>query len=209
MNIIPDSGIFYPNSFVRVVLLSLEDILGKNGVKSILNLANQPGYIENYPPENMNSEFDIAHYSMIIAALDELYGVRGAKILATRAGHAIFKESVKTIGDPFGITSESFQSKPMEEKIEGGLAYVRAVITGKKPAPMPRTDDNQFLFSVQLCPVCWGRTTDTPRCFLTTGLLREAIRWATGGTVVPVTQVKAHSCGDATCDYVIPTQPNN
>jgi hypothetical protein len=206
---IPVSGYTYPNIFIRIFLLSLEDVAGENGVKTILNLADQSDLIGNYPPANMDSEFDIAHYSMIIAALDELYGVRGAKILATRAGHAVFNESFKAIGDPFGINSESYQSKTVEEKIECGLAYVLAAFTGKKPSSIPRTDDNHFLFSVQLCPVCWGRTTDTPRCFLTSGLLREAIRWATGGLLVPVTQVKAHSCGDATCDYVIPIKPNS
>lgn len=207
MRNIPASGIFYPNNFIRILLLSLEDVAGKNGVKAILNMAGQSNMIGNYPPANMEGEFDFARYSMIIAALDDLYGNKGSQILSMRAGEAIFAESLEMIGDPLDIHSESYQSKPLTEKIEAGLCLVHSVVTKTKSTSMPRSDDGQFLYSVQHCPVCWGRTTTTPRCFLTAGLLQAAVRWATNGQEFTVTQKTAHSCGDPTCDYLIPVMP--
>ncbi|GAP22314.1 hypothetical protein [Leptolinea tardivitalis] len=209
MKPIPASGLYYPNKFIRIFLLSLEDVAGQNGVKAILNMAGQSNLIGNYPPDNMEGEFDFSHYSMINAALNDLYGSKGARILSLRAGNAVFSESIGDLGNVLDTNSESYQSKSLEEKIEFGLALVRSVISGKKETSIPRTEDGCFLYSVQHCPVCWGRTTSAPECFLTAGLLQAVVRWSTNGLDFPVTQVKAHSCGDATCDYVISTTPIN
>jgi hypothetical protein len=207
MKTIPDSGLLYPNNFIRIFLLSLEDVAGENGVKAILNMAGQSNLIGNYPPPNMEGEFDFSRYSMIIAALDDLYGGKGSQILALRAGNAIFAESLKDLKIPMDPKSESFQSKSLVEKIETGLCLVHATITKTKTTSIPRTKDGQFLYSVEHCPICWGRTTSTPRCFLTAGLLQAAVRWVTNGLEFNVTQVKAHSCGDASCDYIVPLTP--
>jgi predicted hydrocarbon binding protein len=206
---IPDSGFTYPNNFIRNFLLSLENVAGQNGVKTILNMAGQSDLICNYPPANMEGRFDVARYSMIMATLDDLYGDKGAQLMATRAGYANFKASIASMGDPLGVNTESFQSKPVIEKVESALAMVHSMATRTKTTSIPRTKDGQFLYPVERCPVCYGRTTSTPRCFITAGLLQEAIRWATGGLNFDVKQVRARSCGDASCDYVIPLTPNN
>ncbi|NMB53455.1 MAG: hypothetical protein GYA15_02035 [Leptolinea sp.] len=207
MQTIPDSGFYYPNLFIRIMLLSIEDVAGTNGVKTMLNMAGLPNLIGNYPPANMEGEFDFSHYSMIMATLDDLYGAKGGQLLATRAGGALFEESKKLIPNLPDMAGDEFQSKSLEEKIEAGLCLVHSVVTQKKTISIPRTEDGQFLYSVEHCPICWGRTTSTPRCFLTAGLLKAAVSWSTGGLDFDVKQVKAHSCGDSTCDYVIPVTP--
>ena len=178
-------------------------------MKTILNLAGQSNLIGNYPPANMEGQFDVARYSMIMATLDDLYGDKGAQLMATRAGYANFKASIANMGDPLGVATESFQAKPVVEKMESVLAMLRSIVNRTRTTSIPRTEDGQFLYSVERCPVCYGRTTATPRCFITAGLLQEAIRWATGGLDFDVKQVRARSCGDASCDYVIPLTPNN
>jgi hypothetical protein len=207
MKTIPDSGIYYPNGFIRNMLVSVEDVAGTNGVKAILNMAGQSNLIGNYPPADMEGEFDFSRYSMIMAAMDDLYGDKGAQIFGVRAGSSLFVDALKSMGDPLGTQTEGYQSKYLEEKIEAGLCLVRSVITRKQTTSIPRTDDGQFLYAVQYCPVCWGRTTATPRCYITAGLLQAAVHYSTNGLDFTVTQTKAHSCGDPTCDYIIPLLP--
>jgi hypothetical protein len=207
MKTIPNSGVLYPNSFVHHLLLSLEDVLGKNGVKAILNIAGQSSMIDNYPPDDMTPGVDIAQYSSILAALDDMYGDRGAQALALKAGNMLFIETMKNLGDPLKTASDEFKAKSVSEKVESGLIMIHNFVSKTPIASMPRTPDGQFLYSVEKCPVCYGRETKTPRCFLTAGLLQAAIRYATGGLEFPVTQVKGHSCGDPCCDYVIPVIP--
>jgi hypothetical protein len=207
MKTIPDSGVLYPNSFVHHLLLSLEDVLGKNGVKAILNIAGQSSMIDNYPPDDMTPGIDIARYSSIIGALDDLYGDKGAQVLALKAGNVLFLETMKKLGDPLNVNSDEFKAKSIEEKVETSLLLVRNYVTRLQISSLPRTADGQFLYAIEKCPVCYGRQTKTPRCYLTVGLLQSAIRYGTGGLDFTVTQMKSHSCGDPSCDYVIPVIP--
>jgi hypothetical protein len=207
MKTIPDSGFKYANSFVYNLLKSLEDVLGKNGVKAILNMSGQSSMIDNYPPNDMNPEIDIARYSMIMAALEDMYGDRGAQALALKAGNMLFIETVQG-RDPLNINSDAYKTKTVEQKIEAGLIMIQSFVTRTAVPSIPRTADGQFLYIVDHCAVCYGRETKVPRCFLNVGLLQAVIRYSTGGLEFTVTQAKAHSCGDPTCDYIIPVIPN-
>jgi len=208
MKTIPDSGVLYPNSFVHHFLLSIEDVVGKNGVKTILNIAGQSSMIDNYPPDDMTPGVDIARYSSIIASLDDLYGDRGAQVLALKAGNMLFIETMKKVGNILNVDSDDFKAKSIEERAETGLVLIQRYVTRTQVSSLPRTADGQFRYIVENCPVCYGRETKIPRCFLTVGLLQAGIRYATGGLEFTVTQTKGHSCGDPSCEFVIPVIPN-
>ena len=49
-------------------------------------MAGLPQLIEGFPPDNLNREFDFAYTSAIYQALEEIYGPRGGRGLAMRAG---------------------------------------------------------------------------------------------------------------------------
>lgn len=68
---------FYPNRWMRILLISTEEIIGKNGVNSLLNLAGLPEYIGNYPPDNMKKEFPFDHVGKLQQAYWDMYGPRG------------------------------------------------------------------------------------------------------------------------------------
>jgi hypothetical protein len=201
---IPESGIYIPNNFARMFMLSLEEVMGVNGLNAILNEAGQSALIGNYPPNDLDYEFDISYFSAIAGALEELYGLRGARVFAVRAGTATFKQILMDTSEPVDVNSESYQSKPLVEKISFGLSVIRDTFSNTKDTAIPRTEEGSFLYSVQYCPVCWGRKTSVPSCYLISGLLQASIRWSTNGKEVVIEQTKAHSCGDATCDFIIP-----
>ena len=49
MESIPKSGFYYPNKFALITINALEDVMGKNGLNAILNLANLGNLIDNLP----------------------------------------------------------------------------------------------------------------------------------------------------------------
>jgi predicted hydrocarbon binding protein len=156
----------------------------------------------------MDSEFEFSYFSSIVGALDEMYGPRGGRILAMRAGYATFDEMLKNIGEAVDINDEGFKSLPLVEKVRVGFSLVGITFSqSTKNAPAIQETDDQFVYSLKYCPVCWGRTTDTPACFLITGLLRASLRWVTLGQEFNVTQSAAHSCGSSSCDFIIPKNP--
>ena len=63
------SGHLYTNMIVRYTLEAMEEIMGRNGLNAILNLAGLSHLIDNYPPANLEKEFDFADFSALMGAL--------------------------------------------------------------------------------------------------------------------------------------------
>ena len=59
---------FYPNLIGRLYLISLEDVMGRNGVNALLNLAGARHLVNNYPPSNLKQEFPFSDLTTISAA---------------------------------------------------------------------------------------------------------------------------------------------
>ena len=63
MDSTPKSDYYYANKIVLISLKALEDVMGKNGLNAILNLAHLPELIDNYPPDNLNREFNFSDFN--------------------------------------------------------------------------------------------------------------------------------------------------
>lgn len=204
---IPDSGLSYPNNLSRAFLYALEDVMGVNGLNAILNLSNQSRFIGNYPANDSETKFDFANISSIIGAVEEMYGPKGGRILSMRAGQATFKQMIADVGEPVDPNNEIFKAQPLADKIQFGMTFIRSTFSGTKTAPVPQLEGGEFLYKIPFCPSCWGRTTETPSCFLNMGLLRACLRWITNGQDFNFTQIHARSCGAESCDYIVPIIP--
>ncbi len=86
---------YYGNKMARIYLLALEDVLGKNGVNALLNLAKLKHLVNNYPPNNFEREFPFEDFAALNQALDDVYGPRGGRGLGIRGGRATFKYVLK------------------------------------------------------------------------------------------------------------------
>ena len=53
MNRIPKSGLYYPNKVARIYMLAIEDVMGRNGLKAVLNLAGLTQLVDPYPPDTL------------------------------------------------------------------------------------------------------------------------------------------------------------
>ena len=85
------------------MLLAMEEVMGRNGVNAVLNLARLQHLIEKYPPNDFAKEFSFDELGQLLQALDEMYGPRGGRGLARRAGQACFKFGVTDFGPMLGI----------------------------------------------------------------------------------------------------------
>ena len=81
----------FPNKMGQIMLLAMEEVMGRNGVNAVLNLARLQNRIGNYPPNNFDKEFTFSEVGQLLQALDEMYGPRGGRGLARRAGRACFR----------------------------------------------------------------------------------------------------------------------
>ena len=208
MEPIPKSGLYYPNKIPRILLMALEDVMGKNGVNAILNLAQLQHLIGNYPPDNLNREFDFADFSAINGALEEMYGPRGGRGLALRAGRAAFAEGLRNFGALAGAGDLAFKVLKLEAKLRIGLpAMAKVFTTTSDQLSTVQEFEDHYLYTIHRCPVCWGRAVDKPACFMAVGLLQEGLKWVSGGNEFRVSQSACHAAGDEACNFVVFKEP--
>jgi hypothetical protein len=205
MQQIPKSGFHYANKFALITLHAYEEVMGKNGLKAILNLAGLNSIAENYPPDNLEKQFDFADYATIHVALEEMYGPRGGRGLAMRAGRATFNDALISFGALAGVSSSEFKVLPTQEKIHYALPAAAKIFTEATDqlSSVEETDD-AYIWTNQRCPICWSRKdADKPVCFIHTGLLQAMLTWFSGGLEYHVNESKCCAVGEAVCEFVI------
>jgi hypothetical protein len=129
MSPIQKSGLYYPNKFGFIIIRSLEEVMGKNGLNAILNLGGLSNYIENYPPDNLEKGFDFAELSAIGNALEEMYGPRGGRGLALRGGRATFSDALKNFGALAGVADLAFVVLPLHAKLRIGVPAMAKIFS--------------------------------------------------------------------------------
>lgn len=209
MDPVEKSGFFYANKFALIMLDALEDVLGENGLKAILNLAHLPELIDNFPPDNLNKEFDFADVSAINQALEEIYGPRGGRGLALRAGRATFADSLKNFGALAGASDLAFKVLPLNTKMRIGVPSMARIFTQVSDQhSTSKEQDDCFVYTIHSCPVCWDRhDLEKPVCFIAVGLLQEGMKWLSGGKEFRVNESKCVSMGDDVCEFIIEKTP--
>jgi predicted hydrocarbon binding protein len=205
MEPIPKSGYYYANKIVFISLNALEEVMGKNGVNAILNLAHLSDLIDNYPPGNLDRQFDFADFSAINLALEEMYGPRGGRGLALRAGRVAFADSLRNFGALAGVSDLAFKVLPLQTKMRIGIpvmAKIFSQISDQYSTVQER--ENDYVYTIHRCPVCWGRHgSDKPVCFIAIGLLQGGLKWLSGGHEFRINESRCCAMGDDVCEFII------
>jgi predicted hydrocarbon binding protein len=202
------SGLYYPNKIGRIYLMAMEEVMGKNGVNAVLNMAKLAHFIDNYPPNNLDRQFAFDDYAALNQAIDDMYGPRGGRGLALRAGRASFSQGLTEFGAIIGMADLAFKLVPLPTKMKVGLRAMAETFSkfSDQESHVEELPD-RFNYIIVRCPVCWGRKSDKPICYAAIGLLQEGLRWVSGGRDFHVEQTKGKSCGDENCQFHILKEP--
>lgn len=206
----PEKSSFnYPNKFARIYLEAMEEIMGKNGLNAILNLAGLQEYIGNYPPDNLEKAYDFAYFTALQVALEEMYGPRGGRGLALRAGRATFAEGLRGFGALAGVGDLAFKVLPLAAKLKIGLPAMANILTqfSDQISNVYEEGGDKYIYTLERCPMCWERKADKPVCYAGQGLLQEGLRWVSGGHEFKVDMATCIGKGDDMGRYVIYKEP--
>lgn len=202
------SGFYYPNKFARITIEALEEVMGKNGLNAILHLAGLSELINNYPPDNLEKEFDFAYFTALCVALEEMYGPRGGRGLALRAGRATFADALRGFGALAGVGDLAFKVLPLTAKLRIGLPAMANIFTQFSDQISNVHDEgDKYVYTLERCPMCWNRKADRPVCYVGQGLLQEGLRWVSGGHEFKVDISTCIAKGDDMGRYVIYKEP--
>jgi hypothetical protein len=204
------SGFNYPNKFARITIEALEEVMGKNGLNAILHLANLSDLINNYPADNLEKEFDFAYFTALCTALEEMYGPRGGRGLALRAGRATFADALRGFGALAGVGDLAFKVLPLAAKLKIGLPAMANIFTQfSDQISNVRDDGDKYIYTLERCPMCWNRKSDRPVCYVGQGLLQEGLRWVSGGHEFKVDLAACIAKGDDMGRYLIYKEPTD
>lgn len=202
------SGFYYPNKFARITIEALEEVMGKNGLNAILNLAGMPELINNYPPDNLDKQFDFAYFTALCAALEDMYGPRGGRGLALRAGRATFADALRGFGALAGVGDLAFKVLPLAAKLKIGLPAMANIFTQFSDQISNVHDEgDKYTYTLERCPMCWNRKADRPVCYVGQGLLQEGLRWLSGGREFKVDLATCIARGDDMGRFIIYKDP--
>ncbi|MFN8375970.1 MAG: 4-vinyl reductase [Anaerolineae bacterium] len=203
------SGYYYPNKFARLTIEAFEEIMGKNGLNAILNLAGLQQYLTEYPPDNLEKGFDFADYTALMVALEDMYGPRGGRGLALRAGRAVFAGGLRAFGALAGVGDLAFKVLPMNAKLKIGVPAMANIFSqfSDQISNVYEEGTDRIVYTMERCALCWKRKSDKPVCYMGQGLLQEGLRWVSGGHEFKVDMATCIAKGDDMGRYVIYKEP--
>ncbi len=208
MSLTNPTAYYYPNKMGRIILLAMEEVMGRNGTIATLNVANLPQFIQQYPPNNLQRQVTFDEVGKIQAALEILYGPLGGRGLALRSGRASFKYGLREFGPILGCTDQVFRLMPINNKLKAGAEiFARAFNEFSDQRVKLHEDGETIYWEIERCPVCWGRHSDTPVCHLAVGILQEALYWVSSGKFFNVEETTCIAKGDPTCTIAIGKKP--
>jgi len=196
-----------PNGTLRLLFLSIEEVMGPDGMKAVLNGAGMQHYIGNYPPNTLELGVKFSEYGRVEQAVEDFYGPRGARAMLMRVGREIFRYGLREQSAVLGIAGNALKNMPlisMQAKMKILLQQIVAAAnkTVNQPARLEE-DADSFIVVIDRCMCEYRPRHPAPCCLVTVGTFGEAMKWLTDKQV----QVKEITClnmGADACRYQIP-----
>jgi len=193
------------NAIMCIFLEAVEEVLGDKGLTVVLKQAGQEQFLGQKPPNDTELGPSLQEYGLIEEAIEQVYGDRGARAILMRIGRANFRRSLEERGKLIGLTGLALNLIPSYEAKLGLFLKnfaSAAVKHGNLPVRLEEDEDN-FYYIYDDSPAHYRPEKDRPCCFVTVGLLKEAVKWAIGKEV-NVEEKTCMACGDDVCTFVIP-----
>ncbi|GAB1422326.1 4-vinyl reductase [Anaerolineales bacterium] len=173
-------------------------------METLLGLAGMDSYLNQYPPDNLDRDFDFALIASLNHALESLYGARGGRGMALRLGRASFSHGIKNFGIMAGLKHPAFQALPLTDRIDHGLNAWATVLAKFCDQQTSVTEDpSTYSFSLRPSATAWGRQSDAPVCHMMVGILQETLRWSTNGYEFYVRESNCQAMGHERCVFRI------
>jgi len=163
------SDLLLPNASLRVLFLSMEDVMGPNGVSAVLNAAGLSRFVKNYPPTT---------WTTVCRLKTMPRSSRPSRIFMVRARprHRLSawggrRSNMRSKSIPPRWAWPGWRSNNAAQPAdENGVGQRGDGMTKdlNEPAHVEEQADH-FLYVKQVCGACQGRKADKPVCFTLTG----------------------------------------
>jgi predicted hydrocarbon binding protein len=190
------------NFTMRIWLETIENILGSNGLKSVLNYSRLGKYIDNFPPYNDVLHIPADDMRSLFNTIREMFGKKGAHALQIRVGREAVRIGQGKYNPAFTralqlsarILSEHKRMRLILEKYAEDLEK-RVHSNGEGTYVEVQETDNYFLLIDRDWVESEGVTSDEPVCGICVGMLQYLMEWITGH-IHHVEEIECRAMGD-------------
>jgi hypothetical protein len=187
----------FPNTYLRVMV----DVLGQNGTDAILRRSGLEAWTSAPPQAGSEPGVDFALVSTMLAALEETIGDRGARGMERRMGATVFDEILRLQGPMAAVQDPAFQALPPEKKLTAGIHAVTRILAQISDwQALSEEVEGGVLVRAVDCPHCWGRSSASPVCTATIGLLTSAAQWSVPESTVTAAETACRAQGAPACE---------
>ncbi len=181
----------------------MEEIIGRPGLNAVLNLSEQHVQGTSHESEPV-LRIGSSNVAVIAEGLEKMYGPRGGRGVALRAGRAGFKYLLRQFGSTMGIIDLNYRMLPVPVRLKTGLEAL-AELMAKIGDERVKIDefDSFWTWTAERCPYCWRRKVGEPACHFPVGMLQEFFSWASSGRVYKIHEVECMAAGGSVCSIQI------
>jgi len=195
-----------PNSLLFIALVTVEEIMGKNGLNAILNASSMTKFRDNIPPNDAEQVYPATDFSSLVKGLIDVIGVKGARAIITNAGRKGFRNIVEKSPELFGLVGMELEKMTTDKErissLLNAITYETNQIFGEGHQTFEEID-GRFIVSIHRCSWCYSiENSEIPICYGEVGFDDEAVFWATKKRY-KVTETACRAMGDAACVFEI------
>jgi len=191
------------NSLVRQALTSAQEVMGDNGLNTVLHTCGLERFVGNFPPNNLEPAIQASQYAKFNEAIEAFYG-RGGKGILRRIGKASFQYGIREQSALLGVAGVAIKLLPEKQRIKFILNGMADALKKSNLNVNAWVDDSgpRLAYVESTCAICYGRHSETPICYLYSGSIGEAVLWA-AGREYEVIETHCLAKGDEYCRFEI------
>jgi hypothetical protein len=191
------------NTLVRQALVSAQEVMGENGLNTVLRTSGLERFIGNFPPDNLEPAIQTSDYARLNEVIEEFYG-RGGRGMLRRIGKASFQYAVREQAALLGLAGAALKLLPTKQRIKFILNAMVNALKKSNPQVDAWVDEagDTLAYCDASCAICHGRESTDAICHLYIGSIGEAVQWATGQEF-QIVETHCTAKGDPHCRFEV------
>ncbi len=173
---------FISNMTFRVVLLGIREIIGENGLNTVLNYAKLAKYRDNLPPNDHEKNRCLAsEVAVADRGVADIFGDNGAAAILFQVGKMQAKWGLEENPDTVAAARQIFSGMSEFDTAKTALELAAGVVAAETDSKAwAQADGQDLLYHIDENTHSFGLTSKTPVCHVTSGFVTGILAWATG-----------------------------
>lgn len=196
----------YVNALFLQMVRGIEEVMGTNGLNAVLKSSGLDRYVNQPPPNDLDSGVLAREYAQLNEAIETFTG-RAGKGMLQRIGRSSFRWGIKEQSAVMGLANIALKALPQRLRQRAILLALRKglmdiVEFGRVDV---REEGDKLIYADYACTICHTRHADQPICHLYVGTLSEAMSFATGKPIsaFDIVETMCRAKGDPCCRFEI------